>query len=482
MDNNIKNNEQNNPSSASISIGGSEYIREKVKSRPINRRKLIRRTILTLCMAVLFGLVSCITLLVLEPIINKILNPEEEPAIVSFPEETEEIDPEDMYYDNMEMMEAEIMESENQSASSKPHDDKSSQPLADDNSTDDATEKIYHRDYLMDYTEMYNALQQTGAILAKSMVRVTVNSNGTDIFDNIYNITGETSGLCVAFNGLEYLILTNYNLIENADEIYVRFNDNTTSIANLKEYDKSTGLCVLAVHISRLSTSTKNTIAIATLGRSNVFNLIGMPIVAIGSPAGVNDSTMYGIVTSIGNDITTLDSRYKTLTTDIYGSQDAFGFISDLNGSIIGVINQNFSPDGCKNLITALGISELKLTVERMSNKRPRAILGLYGADINEDELARSIHDITGDDNSSIKPVNSGMFIRDIERDSPAMAAGIQVGDILIKINDTPISNLYDYAKIINSLYPDSDLRVAVLRLSPEGYTEIEYNITLASQ
>lgn len=477
MDNNTKLNEQNNAASASISIGGSEYVREKVKDRPINRRKLIRRTILTVCMAVLFGLVSCITLLVLEPIINNIMNPEEKPQVVTFPEETEEIDPEDMYYDNMEMIEAEIMESET-IAPSNGH----SEGLNSSNNADVQENPLFKRDYLMDYTQMYDALQHAGATLSKSMVHVTVNSNGTDILDNTYNITGETSGIIVAYNGLEYLVLTNYDVVQNADEIYVKFNDNSTSVAEIKEYDLSTGLCILGVHISRLSNTTKYNVSLASLGRSNVFNLIGMPIVAVGSPAGVSNSTMYGMITSIGNDISSLDSRYKTITTDIYGSDSAFGFITDLDGNVLGIINQAFAPDGCKNLITALGISELKLSIERMSNQRPRAILGLYGADINQQALNNSIKDIIGNDADYINPVTSGMFIKSVERESPAMAAGIQVGDIVVKINDIDISNLYDYAKIMNSFSPDAEIKVTILRFGPDGYTELEYNVTLTTQ
>ena len=75
-----------------------EFIKEKVKERPLNRKKLMRRTLLTASMAVIFGLIACFTFLVLEPVFSNLLYPEEEPRQVELREENiaEEIGPEDM--------------------------------------------------------------------------------------------------------------------------------------------------------------------------------------------------------------------------------------------------------------------------------------------------------------------------------------------------------------------------------------------------
>ena len=59
-----------------------EFIKEKVKERPLNRKKLVKRTLLTASMAVIFGLIACLTFLVLEPVFSNLLYPEEEPQMV----------------------------------------------------------------------------------------------------------------------------------------------------------------------------------------------------------------------------------------------------------------------------------------------------------------------------------------------------------------------------------------------------------------
>ena len=77
-----------------------DFMIETIKQRPINRKKLLRRTILTAAMAVMFGLVACVTFLVLEPVISNWLQPEEGPNIVVFPEDQQEMLPEEMLAEN----------------------------------------------------------------------------------------------------------------------------------------------------------------------------------------------------------------------------------------------------------------------------------------------------------------------------------------------------------------------------------------------
>ena len=49
---------------------GTDFMKETIKQRPLNRKKLIRRTLITAAMAVIFGLVACLTFLLLEPVIS----------------------------------------------------------------------------------------------------------------------------------------------------------------------------------------------------------------------------------------------------------------------------------------------------------------------------------------------------------------------------------------------------------------------------
>ena len=77
-------------------LANTAFISEKIKQRPVNRKKLLMRTVTTVSLAVIFGIVACFTFLLLQPVFSDRLYPEKEPETVSFPEESasDELTPE----------------------------------------------------------------------------------------------------------------------------------------------------------------------------------------------------------------------------------------------------------------------------------------------------------------------------------------------------------------------------------------------------
>ena len=94
---------------------------------------------------------------------------------------------------------------------------------------------------------------------------------------------------------------------------------------------------------------------------------------ALGSPMGTSGSVCYGMVTSVGAVVDQADAAYKTIVTDIYGSSNATGVLINMDGMVIGIIDNVLSSGDKGNLLTAYGISELKRTIEKMSNDKKRA-------------------------------------------------------------------------------------------------------------
>ena len=91
-------------------VTDTAFMRERIKQRPVNRGKLLRRTAITVSLAVVFGVVACITFLLLSPVINRMLNPEpvQTPDPVTFPEEhlEDEVLPEDLIADVAQALDA----------------------------------------------------------------------------------------------------------------------------------------------------------------------------------------------------------------------------------------------------------------------------------------------------------------------------------------------------------------------------------------
>ena len=282
----------------------------------------------------------------------------------------------------------------------------------------------------------------------------------------MYESSGQRTGVIVADNGKEYLILVETEGLEDAEEFHVTFCDDTLLTAQIKRKDPISGFMVLAIEREAIGNSTIEAIDIGKLGSSNYATLTGSPVIAMGSPMGVSDSVIYGVATSSGNPLNIVDSGYELITTDIYGSPDASGVLVSLQGQIIGIINQDYNAPELKNMISAMGISQLKKTIERLSNGKTRAYLGIYGMDVTEEA------------NSNLQ-VPFGAYVTEIEIDSPAMQAGIQSGDVITSLNGRIVGNYDEYMAALNSSTPGSSVNVTIMRKNQEEYKAMNFIVTL---
>lgn len=418
-----------------------DFMKEKIKERPINKKKLIRRTIITASMAVVFGLVACLTFLVLEPLFSNWLYPEEEPQQIVFPAEDEEMLPEDMLIEETATDE-ETEEEEQESLT-------------------EVEWELEVEDYQLLYDKLYALYEEK----SKSIVTVTGVKEDIDWFNNPYETEGQTSGLIVADNGKEYWILVDNKPIDKAEAIRVTFTGNVQVTAQLKGTDAITGLAIIGVALKDVSTEARENIVVASLGSSGGNKMLGRPVLALGSPAGTGRSIAYGMITSTGNVIHLPDSSYKLLTTDMYGSPNASGALLNLHGQVIGIINQSHVDESMPNQLCAIGITEIKDTIERISAGRSQAYLGIYGTNVTE-EAREELN------------VPMGAYVTEIEIGSPAMQAGIQSGDIITRIGETEVVSYQDYVNQLGKANPEESMSVTIMRQGQQEYREMEITVT----
>lgn len=429
----------------------SDFITETIKQRPINKKKLLRRTLITAAMAVVFSLVACLTFLLLEPVISNWLYPEEEPEPIEFPDEIEEMRPEDMIVDDSEM---------------EPEEAPPEIVIQDEQ-----IEKILGSIQLgtEDYTQMYNAMSEVASEAGRSVVTVTGSVSSVDWFNDPYESKGQTSGVIVAKPGKEILILVNYEKVIDAESIMVTFCDGTQSQAQLREKDVNTKLAIISVQQEDMEKETIEQITAADLSASSSSRaIVGNPVIAIGSPLGNGDAVCYGMVTSNSTVLNMVDSYYKLITTDIYGSQKASGILINMKGQMLGMVDSSHNGEDMKNLVSAIGITELRKVIERMSNERKQAYLGTHGTDV------------TPEANENLG-VPYGAYITEIEMDSPAMEAGIQSGDIIVGINEKEVRTYGDLVNVLMEGQPNGTAAITLMRQGPEEYVEMEVNVILGS-
>lgn len=154
----------------------SDFMIEKIKERPVNKRKLLRRTVITASLAVVFGLIACLTFLILEPVFNNWLYPEEKPQMVELPEETEEIQPEDMLVQNQP-----------------------EEPVPDGEmilEEEQLEEILSGMEWtIKDYNSLHSSLAAYANEMSKSMVTITAAVSNMDWFNEAYESEGASSGI-----------------------------------------------------------------------------------------------------------------------------------------------------------------------------------------------------------------------------------------------------------------------------------------------
>lgn len=412
-----------------------DFIREKIKEKPLNKKRMLKQGIFTLAMAVLFGLVSCVVFTYMHPFIENWMHPKTNTPITipadEFATETEVLESEEEVIPEPPVTETTIVKKELE---------------------------------LADYQMLQNKIYTVGKEKNSSIVTVTGVVSDTDWYNNAYESKGQASGIIIGDNSKELLILTEHKVIKEAEAISVTFVNEMTVTAALKKYDGNTGLAMLSVSLEELDDATKNAISYAVLGNSLPLAQ-GNVVIAVGSPLGTNYSIAVGNITSVGNEIHTIDNTYKVLTTDIVGSKNSSGALLNLNGEIVGLIMQDYSSNSDENTLTAVSISELKKLIEMLSNSKDIPYLGLKVVTATE-QISKE-YDIP-----------RGVYIKEVVLDSPALWAGLQNGDVITEMDGEEITSVDAYEAKVLSLKPGDTIDIAVKRQGMDEYSRVECTVT----
>ena len=394
----------------------NDFMIEKLKERPVNKKKLLKKSLTTVLMAIIFGLVACITFQFLEPIIGNWLYPDPtDDQILLFPEDQTEMKPEDMLSDNLPGNSGEGL-------------------LGGSNGEGTKSPNGLDLDYL-NYVQLYESLASLVETLNKSMVTVTATKVSTDWLSNEYETKNDTTGVVIGKNGREALILTDYSSIRDTDNLSVTLFNGYSYGVTVKQYHKALDIAILTLNVADLGENA-DVLSVASFGNSTE-DLLCMPVIALGSPMGECGSVGYGMVTSDNGMISTVDAGYKLITTDIYGSQNAKGLLFNLKGQIIGYIYSGNKTQDMKNRIMCYGISDMKNLISVLSGGFEVAYLGITGISVTEEANQQA-------------DVPLGVYIQEVEEDSPALRAGLQKGDIIVEIDGTEVESYADYAAVFS--------------------------------
>ena len=410
------------------------FMNEKIKDKPFYKKKWVKTLSATVALAVIFGLISSA---VFSKVSDWIENKKEQEAMtdIKIPQDTVE-----------ESVAPEVTDSETEPSISE-------------------TIVVDPQITVEDYMVLYANFRGLAKDVQKSLVTVTALNNDVDWFNEEYQNRGQCSGMIIGDNGVELLVLTKYSNIESCDGINVTFVDDTIVNAVLKKYDVTTNLAVISINLSDISENTKAKIVKATLGNSIRLEA-GTPVLAIGRADGSEDSMKVGTLTSTHNKQSVVDAEYTILVTDMMKNAGADGILINLNGEVIGIMQEQHLSSNMENVLTAYGISDIKSLLEHLSNNQDIAYLGIKGVSVTNEALKSG--------------VPSGVYVTEVQIDSPAMKGGIQSGDVIQAINGQKVLSMSELSDVLSRLSNRQNITLEVRRLTRDGYKKTNYQTSLS--
>jgi serine protease Do len=254
---------------------------------------------------------------------------------------------------------------------------------------------------------------------------------------------GTGSGFIMDSNGY---ILTNAHVIEGATTIYVTLTDKREFKAKLIGSDPRTDVALVKIEASNLPK--------LPVGDSSRVR-VGEWVLAIGSPFGLDNTVTAGIVSAKGRE--TNDSITPFIQTDVaINPGNSGGPLINTRGEVIGINSQIYSKSGgYMGISFAIPIDEV-IRISEQLKVNGRIVRGRIGVTITEltKELAESINFVG----------RRGVLIRAVEQGAPAALAGLEVGDVITKINEKEIERGVDLTRAISEIRPGTRARLQVWR------------------
>lgn len=297
---------------------------------------------------------------------------------------------------------------------------------------------------------------------------------------------GSGSGIIVGQNDTELLLVTNYHVVESADEqeLTVQFVDGSQVKAQTKGADMNKDLAVIAVQLSDITNETMSKISIANLGSSDDLT-VGEPVIAIGNSLGYGQSVTTGVVSALDRAITASSVQEVSQNTDTeintFIQTDAAinpgnsgGALLNIKGEVIGINSNKIGGSAVEGMGYAIPISDAKPIIEDLMTKQTRVrvaeekrgYLGITGVDVTADTI-------------QLYGFPQGVFVSSVTEGSGAHRAGLIRGDIITGINGQEITSMAELKDELSYCEAGSTVELTIMQGGPAGYEEKTVEVTL---
>ena len=264
------------------------------------------------------------------------------------------------------------------------------------------------------------------------------------------------SGVIVSADGY---ILTNNHVVEGATQVKVSFNDQREFPAKVIGTDKPTDVAILKIDQRDLPV-----LPLSDSSRAQV----GDVVLAVGNPFGIGQTVTMGIVSATGRSLHGQIEQFEDFiqTDAAINPGNSGGALINTRGELVGINTAILAGDGGGNqgIGFAIPINLARNVMDQIlkSGKVTRGFMGIL-----PQEVTRDMASAFG--NPNLK----GVAIAQVEPNSPAQKAGLQVGDVITAINGTSVSDVNQFRLQVAGMPPNTKVNLKIFRNGREENTSM---------
>lgn len=249
-------------------------------------------------------------------------------------------------------------------------------------------------------------------------------------------------------------VLTNNHVIAGADDIRVMLYDGRVAHARVIGTDPDTDLAVLKIDAGNLP----------TIQVDPSPPRVGDVVLAIGNPFGIGQTVTMGIVSALQRQLSLSPYEDFIQTDAAINSGNSGGALVNASGQLVGINTAMLNRDvGAQGIGFAIPVRTAKRVLDQIVD-HGHVVRGWLGVEIGN---------VTVSADSGLPAAARGATVLDVYPGGPAAQAGLQTGDILLKLGKQPITDPFDFRTREAELTPGSKVEVSGLRAGVPFHTEV---------
>lgn len=311
---------------------------------------------------------------------------------------------------------------------------------------------------------LYNSIRKYAKQAEKSMVQISAIIEGVDWFEETYETQKDAAGLYVGATDQEMLFLVSLDSIEGVTKLEVILENGTVVSGSLYSYDTNYRIGVVAVAMASVKGIDKKYLPEKAEFVAGGIHT-GTPVYVLGNPNGHAGAIEVGMITGTNGLVQITDDSVVYFTTNVTRYLDGDGFVFSMDGKVLGIVSAALN-NGENTVFSAASIEGIRGEIDRLLNRKSRVFCGIH-----VETVSAAVKDKYN--------VPSGVYVTEVLTSSPALAAGLKAGDIILKVGKTEVKNVEEFHKVLNSISSGKNYTVTVSREASGGRKNQEITIAV---